>query len=79
MDAISNVPKRNVLAEHLKEVIDVLEQKVGSIVGFLWVFHANSHLRKQGDQIAALYDCLEFKDKPLAQSVVYGKASSART
>ena len=28
MDAMSNVPKRNVLAEHLKEVIDVLEQKV---------------------------------------------------
>ena len=28
MDAASNVAKRNVLAEHLREVIDILEQKV---------------------------------------------------
>jgi hypothetical protein len=28
MDAASNVSKRNVLAEHLREVIDILEQKV---------------------------------------------------
>lgn len=28
LDAISNVVKRNVVAQHLKEVIDVLEQKV---------------------------------------------------
>jgi len=28
MDAVSNVVKRNVVAQHLKEVIDVLEQKV---------------------------------------------------
>ena len=28
MDAVSNVPKRNALAEHLKEVVDTLEQKV---------------------------------------------------
>lgn len=28
MDAVSNVVKRNVLAEHLREVIDILEQKV---------------------------------------------------
>lgn len=28
MDAISNVVKRNVVAQHLKEAIDVLEQKV---------------------------------------------------
>lgn len=28
LDAASNVAKRNVLAEHLKEVIDVLEKKV---------------------------------------------------
>jgi len=27
MDAVSNVVKRNVVAQHLKEVIDVLEQK----------------------------------------------------
>jgi hypothetical protein len=30
MDAMSNVPKRNTLAQHLREVIDVLEQKVCS-------------------------------------------------
>lgn len=28
MDATSNVSKRNVLADHLREVVDVLEQKV---------------------------------------------------
>jgi len=28
MDAISNIPKRNILAYHLKEVIDVLEESV---------------------------------------------------
>ncbi|QRW06707.1 hypothetical protein RhiLY_05706 [Ceratobasidium sp. AG-Ba] len=42
----SNVAKRNVLAEHLKEVIDTLEKK--------------------GDQIASLYDLLQFNDKPVA-------------
>ena len=29
MDATSNVAKRNILADHLREVIDVLEQRVG--------------------------------------------------
>ena len=29
MDPASNVVKRNVLAEHLREVIDALEQRVG--------------------------------------------------
>ena len=29
IDPVSNVAKRNVLAEHLREVIDILEQKVG--------------------------------------------------
>ena len=28
MDAVSDVPRRNVLAKHLKEVVDILEQKV---------------------------------------------------
>ena len=28
MDAVSDVSKRNILAQHLKEVVDVLEQKV---------------------------------------------------
>lgn len=37
MDAISNVLKRNVLAEHLKEVIDVLEQKVRRAVLTVYV------------------------------------------
>ncbi|KAJ6557320.1 hypothetical protein DFH09DRAFT_1163769 [Mycena vulgaris] len=46
MDAVSDVPKRNMLAKHLREVVDILEQK--------------------GDQIASLYDCLTFKDKPIA-------------
>ncbi|KAJ7459702.1 hypothetical protein FB451DRAFT_1271215 [Mycena latifolia] len=45
MDAASDVPKRNMLAKHLREVVDILEQK--------------------GDQIASLYDCLTFKDKPI--------------
>jgi hypothetical protein len=29
MDAVSDVPKRNMLAKHLREVVDILEQKVG--------------------------------------------------
>jgi Centrosome microtubule-binding domain of Cep57 len=45
IDAASNVAKRNVLADHLREVIDTLEQK--------------------GDQIASLYDLLNFQDQPL--------------
>lgn len=28
IDPVTNVAKRNVLAEHLREVIDILEQKV---------------------------------------------------
>ncbi|KAG5353911.1 hypothetical protein C0989_000154 [Termitomyces sp. Mn162] len=50
MDPVSDVARRNLLAKHLREVIDVLEQK--------------------GDQIAALYDLLTFKDKPVEESVV---------
>ena len=37
MDAASNVVKRNVLAQHLREVIDVLEQKVRCL------FNLNRH------------------------------------
>ena len=33
MDAVSDVPRRNVLARHLKEVVDVLEQKVKTEYG----------------------------------------------
>lgn len=28
MDPVSDVPKRNMLAQHLREVVDILEQKV---------------------------------------------------
>ncbi|KDR82315.1 hypothetical protein GALMADRAFT_816004 [Galerina marginata CBS 339.88] len=53
MDAVSDVPRRNTLARHLREVVDILEQK--------------------GDQIASLYDLLEFKDKPISESAVPDK------
>jgi hypothetical protein len=59
MDAVSNVAKRNTLAQHLREVIGILEQKVGSLICVV----AQSNY-KQGDQIASLYDLLTFKDKP---------------
>ncbi|KAF9474531.1 hypothetical protein BDN70DRAFT_996996 [Pholiota conissans] len=69
MDAASDVRRRNTLAKHLREVVDILEQK--------------------GDQIASLYDLLQFKDKPVSESVVpdrvtaievplWGRASSAK-
>jgi hypothetical protein len=42
LDAASAVAKRHVLAEHLKEVIDTLEQKVSkSIIGLV------DHRRRQ--------------------------------
>ncbi|KAG6836257.1 hypothetical protein H0H93_009733 [Arthromyces matolae] len=50
MDPVSDVKRRNLLAKHLREVVDILEQK--------------------GDQIAALYDLLTFKDKPVEESEV---------
>ncbi|KAL1748367.1 hypothetical protein HDZ31DRAFT_60351 [Schizophyllum fasciatum] len=53
MDAASDVRKRNILAQHLREVVDVLEQK--------------------GDQIASLYDLINYKDKPVAEGVVPAK------
>jgi len=31
MDPVSDVPKRNMLAQHLREVVDILEQKAGGI------------------------------------------------
>ena len=38
MDAVSNVRKRNILAQHLREVVDILEQKVFWIpLLFEWV------------------------------------------
>ena len=39
MDPMSNVVKRNVLADHLREVIDILEQKVSAFqTGWLSVW-----------------------------------------
>ncbi|KAG6853291.1 hypothetical protein C0991_005463 [Blastosporella zonata] len=57
MDPVSDVQRRNLLAKHLREVVDVLEQK--------------------GDQIAALYDLLTFKDKPVGESAVPPSKCSA--
>ncbi|PPQ93085.1 hypothetical protein CVT25_003117 [Psilocybe cyanescens] len=57
MDAASDVKRRNLLAKHLREVVDILEQK--------------------GDQIASLYDLLEFKDKPVLESVVPGNPTTS--
>ncbi len=45
MDPATNVLKRNVLAEHLKQIVDLLEVK--------------------GDQIAALYELLTFKESKI--------------
>jgi hypothetical protein len=61
MDAISNVSKRNILAQHLKEVVDVLEQKVRSCLPM----RASTDVVMQGNQIASLYDLLTYKDIPL--------------
>lgn len=69
MDAVSNVPKRNVLAQHLREVVDILEQKVcGELTWKNSVL--TSSLFSKGDQIASLYDLLTFKDKPARDSLV---------
>ena len=38
MDAVSNVRKRNILAQHLREVVDILEQKV---LGLLFCYRGN--------------------------------------
>ena len=66
MDAISNVVKRNVVAQHLKEVIDVLEQKVCGRSHPLARETCNNDISTtQGDQIASLYDLLSFQDKPV--------------
>jgi hypothetical protein len=66
MDAISNVVKRNVVAHHLKEVIDVLEQKVCECSHLaLETRRVNKIVTLQGDQIASLYDLLSFQDKPV--------------
>lgn len=73
IDAASNVAKRNVLAEHLREVIDTLEQKVRRPSPLLEQSQQSDrdaddplHLdTRQGDQIASLYSLLTFADRPL--------------
>jgi len=62
LDAASAIAKRHILAEHLKEVIDTLEQKVAYSRQVLIV-----KLTKQADQIASLYDLISFRDQPNTQ------------
>jgi hypothetical protein len=47
MDATSNAIKRNIVADQLVEVVQLLQRK--------------------GNHIAALYDCQQFHDKPIAE------------
>jgi hypothetical protein len=63
MDPVSDVPRRNMLAKHLKEVVDILEQKVRIFAGDVVSRRLTDRL-SQGDQIASLSDLLAFKDKP---------------
>ena len=42
MDAVSDVPRRNMLARHLREVVDILEQKVSTY--FADIFTGRAHL-----------------------------------
>ena len=42
MDAVSDVPRRNMLARHLREVVDILEQKV-SFLSFSQCFFFITH------------------------------------
>ena len=44
MDAVSDVPRRNMLARHLREVVDILEQKV-SIVSYSLLNFFFNHFR----------------------------------
>ena len=70
MDAASNVHRRNTLAKHLREVVDILEQKVLPSSPLHIPYYCSPLYHSQGDQIASLYDLLQFKDKPVAESVV---------
>lgn len=56
IDAVSNVAKRNVLAEHLREVIDILEQKV--------------HSSKASHNILRLADVRLFRETTLLPSTI---------
>lgn len=72
LDAASAVAKRHVLAEHLKEVIDTLEQKVACHA----ILNRLQELTIQADQIASLYDLLSFKDQPNTQKEQSGVKKS---
>ena len=74
MDPVSDVARRNLLAKHLREVVDILEQKVNHV--FLLRMRRCDYRSCQGDQIAALYDLLTFKDKPVEESVVPPRRST---
>lgn len=63
MDAVSDVYRRNILAQHLREVIDILEQKVCSVPTLF--LHGLTFLSFQGDQIVSLYSLLSFRDKEM--------------
>ena len=78
MDPVSNVVKLNVHADHLREVIDILEQKVRQPAASSrrqWL----TKCTLQGNQIASLYDLLTFKDKPISESVVPEKSTGTRS
>jgi len=83
MDAVSDVRRRNTLAQHLREVVDILEQKVCSFfLGLMTAYNNMMFSFFQGDQIASLYDLLTFRDKPVSESVVPDRmkpTSSLRT
>ena len=40
MDAVSDVPRRNMLARHLREVVDILEQKVSFFLILMFFFYS---------------------------------------
>jgi len=59
LDAASNISRRHILAQHLHQVIDVLEQKVSLLIK-VWDI---VNVIVKGNQIASLYDLLHFQDK----------------
>lgn len=64
VDAASNVAKRNVLAQHVHEIVDVLEQKVNQVFLMLNVVLT----LPQGDQIASLYELLSYRDQVVPET-----------
>ena len=72
--------KRNVLAEHLKEVIDTMEQKVR--MNWMPLHGSPAHgaiFFLQANQVACLTEVLEVRDKPyMAPVIKAARASKAR-